>query len=56
MPIEIKELHIKATVNGNTQNASGSSSDTDCCEEAKQEVIATCVEKVMEIMKDKLER
>ncbi|MCU0346267.1 MAG: DUF5908 family protein [Saprospiraceae bacterium] len=60
MPIEIKELHIKATINqvggqqtaGSTGSASGqpaSPADTD-------KLVAECVEKVLEILKQRNER
>ncbi len=63
MPIEIKELHIRVTVNalggqsespqkitvGNT--LSGKTSDSE-----KEVIVAECVEQVLEIMQNKLER
>lgn len=60
MPIEIKELHIKATINqpagqqsaGSAGPASGqatSPADTD-------KLVAECVEKVLEILKQRNER
>lgn len=63
MPIEIKELHIKVAVNvpqagpspegkaaapGNTQSA-GSGVDKD-------EIVAECVEQVLQILQQKMER
>lgn len=49
MPIEIRELHIKVNVSstGSTNKSTGDSSIQ------KEEIIAECVEQVMEIMKDK---
>lgn len=60
MPIEIKELHIKATINqaggqataGSAGQAIGqpvSPADTD-------KLVAECVEKVLEILKQRNER
>lgn len=60
MPIEIRELVIKATVapaDGSTNNAvrsTGSSGDNNVSQ--KEEIINTCVEKIMQILKDKHER
>lgn len=57
MPIEIRELVIKATVNeaenssaeaGNNSGANNTSSS--------EEIINTCVEKIIEILKEKNER
>jgi uncharacterized membrane-anchored protein len=58
MPIEIKELHIKVTVNA-TEGASpnqqtvtqDSKSDVD-----RQNIISECVEQVLEILQNKSER
>ena len=58
MPIEIRELNIKVSVNQNQQeqndepatgNAASSMPDKD-------EIIAECVEQVMELLKLKIER
>jgi hypothetical protein len=58
MPVEIKELHIKVTVNatgGASTNqptsGSGKNSDVD-----RQHIIAECVEQVLEVLQNKLER
>ncbi len=52
MPIEIRELIIKATVSGEGNSAgSGGGSDDD-----KQAMIQECVDQVMEILKEKEER
>jgi len=57
MPVEVRELVIKATVSGenNSQaaaqgNASGSNSAPG------EDMIKACVEKVLEILKEKNER
>lgn len=59
MPIEIRELVIKATVvqEGNTgAGAASVGSSTDNNVSPNEEMIKTCVEKVLEILKDKNER
>lgn len=52
MPLEIKELHIKATVGEKNQNAGNTPSDQGDGGN-KDEIIQACVEKVMQILKDK---
>lgn len=54
MPIEIRELVIKTTVdpNGAQQGAPSQSGST----EEKQALIQECVDQVMEILKEKSER
>lgn len=58
MPIEIRELVIKATVsqneNSSTGAAGGGTSTNDIS--ASEEIINACVEKIMEILKQKNER
>jgi hypothetical protein len=59
MPLEIKELHIKATLSdtyqdqrtGGEGNIGGGYGNN-----AKEEIINECVEKVLQILKDKMER
>ncbi|GAB4107764.1 hypothetical protein GCM10028791_02110 [Echinicola sediminis] len=52
MPIEIKELHIKITVDeGKTSSPTGAAKGMD-----KQQIISECVEQVMEILEAKKER
>jgi len=62
MPIEIRELHIKVSVTspevnqasaGNTSSNQGRSNSGNVDTE---EIVAACVEKVMEIPKNKTER
>ncbi|GAB5381062.1 MAG: hypothetical protein Alis3KO_05030 [Aliiglaciecola sp.] len=56
MPIEIKELVIRATVGeqqGNKANAAPKAADKEAM---KQEIIAECVEQVMDILRRKQER
>ena len=63
MPIEIRELHIKVTVNEQAQspeNTRLTAAQTDSPESRssaqKEEIVAECVEKVLEIMRNKSER
>lgn len=57
MPLEIKELHIKVTVNqpsqGQQQSApsSGAKADDD-----KEAIISQCVDEILEIIDHKKER
>lgn len=63
MPLEIRELHIKAVINQGAQSAginaanggqSHSSSGGDTPD--KEDLVAECVEKVLAILRDKTER
>ena len=59
MPIEIRELVIKATVtqDGAAGNkGTGSAGSGGGASKASEEVINACVEKILEILKDKHER
>lgn len=58
MPIEVRELVIKATVvqEGAAAAARGGGSTADGNTSSTEEIIKTCVEKVLEILKDKNER
>ena len=57
MPIEIRELVIKATVNQDGPASSqGNSSATGHQETPNEEMINTCVEKILQILKEKNER
>ncbi|EAZ83087.1 DUF5908 family protein [Algoriphagus machipongonensis] len=52
MPIEIKELHIKITVDdSNNAGRGGASSGED-----KQQLVAQCVEQVLDVLKSQKER
>lgn len=65
MPIEIKELHIRAVVNeppepsGGSANvnrpASGSSAPADDSSGDKDDIVAECVEKVLDILRQRNE-
>ena len=57
MPIEIKELHIKATVVDNKNNHVSQSSDLkNDLAKMKKDLLKECVREVMQIMEDKKER
>ena len=62
MPIEIRELHIKVSVtnpdashNGN-KRATADREASDSTTNNTEQIVAACVEKVMEILKNKTER
>ncbi|MEM8900180.1 MAG: DUF5908 family protein [Bacteroidota bacterium] len=57
MPIEIRELHIKATIGeGGTQTAQTSQNVTNRDKKSMDYMIAQCVEKVLQVLRDKQER
>lgn len=57
MPVEIKELVIKATVEPNAGTGEGDgASNIGSNSTPGEEIIKTCVEKVLEIIKQKNER
>ena len=62
MPIEIRELHIKAVIDSGGGNKSESPDQTGLKTAAQgeggniEQIIDLCVEKVLEILKDKQER
>lgn len=61
MPIEIKELHIRVTVNapggGATPPPSGATTSANSPNTpGKEDLIAECVEQVLQILQDKHER
>lgn len=65
MPIQIRELHIKVVVNaaesppGSAAPAGGGGSQQQAADKAgtdKDLIIAECIEQVMTIMRDKLEK
>jgi hypothetical protein len=63
MPVEIRELHIRVTVNagGEEKKPAGKLSGPSAAqgaagETARESMIAECVEKVMEILQNKSER
>lgn len=63
MPIEIKELHIRVAVNAapppaSGKPAAGSAQAPPAAGQAADQdtIVATCVEQVLEILKNKAER
>lgn len=59
MPIEIKELHIRVSVNvpqGEQVAASQTSAGGSDSGEEKDAIVAECVEQVLEILRNKMER
>lgn len=59
MPLEIKELHIKATLSDTHQHqgrGEQGGNDGSSGNNSKDEIINLCVEKVLQILKDKMER
>ena len=55
MPIEINELHIK--INVEKQSAQASNMVTNSfSQEAQQQLLAECIEEVMQLLDDKKER
>lgn len=60
MPIEIKELHIRVTVDAPPQHAPvakpGAQRPIDENSDEKDAMIAECVEQVLQILHDKQER
>jgi hypothetical protein len=56
MPIEIKELLIKGTINEGPGQPGQMNSGGSHSEEEKQDIIAQAVERVLQILNDKKER
>lgn len=60
MPIEIKELHVKVSVTSpetNKPGKSGTSEPSPCADNMEREqIVADCVEQVLQILKAKGER
>lgn len=64
MPIEIRELHIKAVIDSGggkksdagAEAGAGAKSAADGGEQNTEQLIDRCVEKVLEILKEKQER
>lgn len=57
MPIEIRELNIRVVVsNEQNQGNQNGSSNTGIDRTAKKEIIAECIEQVMELLQQKKER
>ncbi len=56
MPIEIKELVIKATIEGDSEKSSGSSKGGGGGAKAGENIVDACVEKVLEILEKQKQR
>jgi hypothetical protein len=57
MPIEIRELVIKATIGEDSKNTGGDGNSSGGGAPANQDaIVQACVERVLEIMKQKQER
>ena len=60
MPLEIRELHIRVTVNqphqGADKTASAVAGDSSKTAEEKEAIISQCVEEVLQIINNKKER
>lgn len=63
MPIEIKELHIKVAVNAapggqatEAKSVAGGGNKSENSGSDKDEIVAECVEQVLQILQHKLER
>ena len=55
MPIEIKELHIKAIINDSSEG-NNNDQDISSSNSGNEQVIKACVERVMELIKEAKER
>lgn len=53
MPIEIKELHVKINVDNDVDKKSNTRNSTNS---KKEQIVAECVEQVMQIMSNLKER
>ncbi len=56
MPVEVRELVIKATVVQDLASSEGNGGSQDNGVSASEELIKICVDKVLDIIKDKNER
>jgi hypothetical protein len=58
VPIEIKELHIRVSVNtpAGSKPAGAPGLDRGMEGDARQALVADCVEQVLEVLRDKRER
>ena len=57
MPIEIKELHIRVAINASPPGAAGAAAGPAAgSEETKEAIVADCVEQVLQILQNKMER
>lgn len=56
MSIEIRELVIKTSVSGGSQNSGASASSDRSPANDSADIVAECVDQVLAILKDKIER
>lgn len=56
MPIEIRELVIKAAISEETESGGGGSNRAGEEQASTDAIVRACVEKVLEIIKEKSER
>ena len=56
MPIEIKELVIKAVVDESESTRNTQSSISEISEDQVEQIVSLCVDKVLDIIKEKNER
>lgn len=58
MPIEIKELHIRVSVNtpAGSKPAGAPGPDPGAEADARQALVADCVEQVLQVLRDQSER
>ena len=58
MPIEIKELHIRVAINASPPGAAAGAAAGPAAgsDEAKEAIVADCVEQVLQILQNKMER
>lgn len=56
MPIEVRELIIKAEVNPSTTGVDTNAEDADTSIENTETIVKMCVERVLEIINEKGER
>ncbi len=56
MPIEIKELHVKITVDTTTNTPSSQFLDASKIKDFKADVVRSCTKEILEILKEKQER
>jgi len=56
MPIEIRELHIKAVVDDSERIRDDKAVKNELSDEQIDEIVTICIEKILEIIKDKNER
>lgn len=56
MPVEIRELVIRATIDSKGKEGGGGSGNGQASPQQKKEIVEECVEQVLEILRQKSER